>query len=101
MDQATARSGATKPWPSSWPRLTAREQRDAASCSGVEEHRTGGRSGRRRSERSMVERHQDAISSRGRRPRGGGRSPSFKRQSKKPRRGSFHKKNKKVKQNTG
>ena len=37
----------------------------------------------------------------GRRPRGGGRSPSFKRQSKKPRRGSFHKKNKKVKQNTG
>jgi hypothetical protein len=28
----------------------------------------------------------------GRRPRGGGRSPSFKRQSKKPRRGSFHKK---------
>ena len=77
MEQLPVRSETTKPGASSEPEIGRENQGHGASCSGVEEHRTGGRSGRRRSERSLVERHRDAIHFRGgAHAAGGGAHPS-------------------------
>ena len=51
------------------------KQGHGATCSGVEEHRTVRRSGRIRSERSTVPRHQDAIDSQGGAHAAGGEAP--------------------------
>ena len=74
MDQATARSVATKPGASEY--LDQEEkQGHGATCSGVEEHRTVRRSGRIRRERSTVPRHLDAINFRGGAHAAGGVAP--------------------------
>jgi len=81
MEQATARSVATRPGASEY--LDQEEkQGHGATCSGVEEHRTVRRSGRIRSERSTVPRHQNAIHSwGGAHAAGGGAPPSSVRES--------------------
>ncbi len=77
---ASGKEFTTKPGASSGP---GPGRGAGARCdrSGVEEHRTGGRSGRRRNGRSMVSRHQAAINS-GAAPTRRGAEPLLKRKEK-------------------